>query len=84
MYYTVLFSINFLLVGLVLGWLGADKYREFITYTTHEFDELFEANPHPELFDKDGKLNKGDYMYINFDLGYNPDEFDPEDIIEEG
>lgn len=84
MYYTVLFSINFLLVGVVIGWLGSDKYREFVNHTTHEFDELFQANPHPELFDKDGKLNKGDYMYINFDLGYDPDEFDPEDIIEEG
>ena len=80
--YTILFSVNFLLVGLVLGWFGAEKYREFINKTSHEFDELFKTNPHPELYDKDGKLNKGEYMYINFDLGYDPDEFDPEDIIE--
>jgi len=47
----------------------------------HEFDELFEKNPHPELFDNDGSLNRGEYMAINFDLGYDPDEFDPEDIM---
>ena len=33
MYYTILFSINFLLVGLVLGWFGAEKYREFVNKT---------------------------------------------------
>ena len=35
-------------------------------------------------FDKDGKVNKGEYMFVKFDPGYDADESDPEDIVEEG
>ena len=81
MVFTVLFSVLFLTVGFIMGWMGNEKYTALLTHESHEFDQLFEENPHPELYDKNGKLNKGEYMYMTFDLGYDPDEFDPEDII---
>ena len=39
----------------------------------HEFEDLFQNNPHPELFDAEGNLDRGEYMVINF-----PPDFDPE------
>ncbi len=78
--YTVLFSVLFLIVGVLGGWFAAERYIALITATTHEFEELFEENPHPELFDKDGNLHRGDYTVINFEPGYE-DKFNPEDLI---
>jgi hypothetical protein len=80
--YTVLFSVLFLIVGVLGGWFAAERYIAFITATTHEFEELFEQNPHPEIFDKDGNLHRGDYTVISFDPGYDPELFDPDDIID--
>jgi len=76
----VIISLLCLIVGVTSGWFFSEKYWEFMSVEKHEFDELFEKNPHPELFDNDGSLNRGEYMAINFDLGYDPEEFDPEDI----
>lgn len=81
---TTLFSILFILVGGLIGWLASEKYTEFTTKQIHDFEELFTENPHPEIFDKDGKINRGEYMSINFDLGYDPEDFDPEDLTAEG
>lgn len=69
---TLLFSIISLLVGFTLGWLGAERYLALLEFNRHEFDDLFVKNPHPELFDDDGNLDKGEYMFVNFDLGYDP------------
>jgi hypothetical protein len=80
---SVIICILSLIVGITAGWFFADKYRELVEVESHEFDELFENNPHPELYDKNGKLHRGDYMLINFELGYDPSEFDSEDIMEE-
>ena len=82
--YTLLFSILFGVVGFILGWLGNERYFTYMMKEQHEFDDLFAENPHPEIYDKDGNINKGDYMFVNFDLGYDPEGFTPEDIIEEG
>ena len=71
-----------LLLGFTMGWLSSERYVALMTYQRHDFEELFEKNPHPELFDNDGKLDRGEYMNIMFDPGYDPDEFDPEDIHE--
>ena len=79
--YTILFSILFLTVGVIGGWFAAERYIAYMTYERHDFEELFEENPHPELFDKDGKLNRGDYLTLNFEPGYDPENFSPEDII---
>ena len=73
-----------LIIGFVTGWLTSERYIAFMTHIEHDFEELFEKNPHPELFDGDGELDRGDYMMITFEPGYDPDEFDPEDIHEEG
>ena len=70
----------FLLNGILLGWIGAERYIAFLAKTRHEYEELFEENPHPELYGKDGKINRGDYMSIVFDPGFDPKDFDPEDI----
>ena len=72
--YTVLFSIVFLAIGLIIGWQGAERYIAFLQFREHDYEELFEKNPHPELFDKDGKLNRGDYISLGFDPDFNPDE----------
>ena len=84
MVFTLLFSVLFATLGFIVGWIGNEKYTALLQRETHEFDELFEENPHPEIFDKNGNVNKGEYMFVKFDLGYDPEEFDPEDIIEEG
>jgi hypothetical protein len=70
-------------LGFVTGWLSNERYTAFISFVEHDHEELFQKNPHPELYDDEGNLNRGEYMHITFDPGYNPDEFDPEDIIEE-
>jgi hypothetical protein len=79
----ILFSEAFLILGGVVGWIGAEKFIDYRDRTRHVFEDLFEENPHPEIYDDDGKINRGDYLLINFDPGYDPDEFDPEDIIED-
>ncbi len=50
-------------------------------HTEHEHEQLFKENPHPELFDKDGEINRGDYITMMFDPGFDPDEWDPETDI---
>ena len=72
-----------LVMGLVVGWLAAERYVAFMQHTEHDFEELFKKNPHPELFDNEGKLERGDYMAINFDVGFDPEKWDPETDIHE-
>lgn len=81
--YALLFSITSLLTGFILGWLGAERYLALLHFDQHEFDELFAKNPHPELFDKDGNLDKGEYMFIDFEFGYDPDLPFEEDMIDD-
>ena len=71
-----------LLLGFLFGWLSSEKYTAFLLKESHEFDELFEENPHPEIFKSNGEIYKGEYMNVRFDLGYDPDEFEPDDIVE--
>ena len=79
-----LFSFLFLIVGLVAGWMGAERYIAFMQHTEHEHEKLFKENPHPELYGKDGDLDRGEYITMVFDPGFDPDEWDPEnDITEE-
>ena len=78
-----LFSIVFLLVGFVIGWLGSERYQALLAFEPHGYEELFEQNPHPEIFQKDGSIYRGDYAVVNFELGYDPEEFEPEDIFED-
>ncbi len=75
-----LFSILFLFVGVIGGWFIADKYNEFRDAREHDFEELFEKNPHPEIYDKDGNIDRGDYTALTFELGYDPEEWEPEDL----
>lgn len=82
-YITVLFSLVFLIVGVVAGWLGAERYLALMTHEDHDFEELFQENPHPEIFNSKGEINRGEYYCVNFDLGYDADDFDPTDITEE-
>ncbi len=54
-------------------------------HTEHDHEELFQKNPHPELFDEDGNLDRGDYTTITFDPGFDPDNWDPlTDIMLDG
>lgn len=82
-YIFILFSILFLFVGLLGGWFFSDKYREFMEHERHALEDLFEQNPHPELYDEDGEIDRGDYYVINFEPGYDTDLFSPDDISEE-
>ena len=70
-----------LIVGIVAGWMGAERYIAFMQHTEHDFEELFKKNPHPELFDDDGKIDRGDYTTITFDPGFDPEKWDPETDI---
>jgi hypothetical protein len=79
---TILFTEVALILGVIVGWLSAERFHDFMEKTRHHYEELFEKNPHPELYDEDGELDRGDYMVINFDPGYDPDQFDPEDLQE--
>lgn len=80
--YTILFSEVFLIVGLLVGWIASERFLYYKEQNRHHFEELFEENPHPEIYDDEGQINRGEYMSLNFEPGYDPDEFDPEDIIE--
>lgn len=71
-----------LLLGFTVGWLSSERFSAYLAFESHEYDELFEKNPHPELFDSDGQLNRGEYINLVFDPGYDPDKFDPDDIQE--
>ena len=79
---SALISILFLSVGLIIGWLGAERYMALMQFEEHEFENLFHENPHPEIYDSNGDINRGEYMLLTFDLGYDPSEFDEEDICE--
>jgi len=79
---TILFSELFLIVGVIGGWIASERFHDYMERKAHPHDELFEQNPHPELFDKDGEIIKGEYVSLNFEPGYDPDEFDPEDLYE--
>ena len=74
-------SLLCIAVGFVAGWLGAERYIAFMQHTEHDFEELFRENPHPEIFKKDGKIERGDYLAINFDPNFDPEEWDPETDI---
>ncbi len=76
-----LFSFLFLIVGFVAGWLSAERYLAFMDHERHDFEELFEQNPHPEIY-QEGKIYRGDYTAISFEPGFDPDQFNPDtDII---
>ena len=79
---TILISEAFLILGVVVGVIASERYRAIMDKNRHPHEELFEQNPHPELFNDDGTLNRGDYMSLNFEPGYDPDQFDPEDLYE--
>jgi hypothetical protein len=81
--FTILFSAVFLILGIVVGWISAEKFFAYIQQEPHQFENLFEDNPHPELFNKKGELDRGEYMVVNFELGYNPEEFSPDDVTED-
>lgn len=81
--YTILFSEVFLILGVVTGWIAAERFIAYMHKERHHFEDLFEENPHPEIYNDKGKINRGEYITLNFDPGYDPDEFDPEDITED-
>ena len=81
---TFILSEVFLVVGFILGWVFSEKFQDYMAKSRHHFEELFEENPHPELYDDEGNLNRGDYLTLNFEPGYDPETFDPEDLYEEG
>ena len=68
-----LFSILFAVVGSIVGWLACERYLAYHTYEPHDYEDLFENNPHPELYDANGEIDRGQYFVINF-----PPDFDPE------
>ena len=77
---TALLSVLFLLVGFILGWLGNERYTALMCIEEHDYDELFEKNPHPECYDEDGKLDRGDYLTIvmedDFEMEMDEDEYE--------
>jgi len=76
-----LFSFLFLLVGFIGGWMGAERYTAFMQHIEHDFETLFKKNPHPELYDDEGKLDRGEYITMVFDPDFDPEQWDPETDI---
>jgi len=68
--YTVLFSVLFLLVGLTIGWMVNEKYLTITEVNRHEYEDLFQKNPHPEIFDSNGDVDRGDYYTLFIDPAY--------------
>tara|TARA_B100000427_G_C15463918_1_gene575345 strand:+ start:184 stop:456 length:273 start_codon:yes stop_codon:yes gene_type:complete len=79
---TLLFSFAFLSIGLIGGWLGAERFLTYMNTERHDFEDLFQNNPHPELFDSEGNIDRGDYMAITFEPGFDPENFNPDEDIE--
>ena len=80
---TLFLSVEFaLILGVTAGWFASEKFQEYLAKERHAFQELFDENPHPELFKADGSIDKGEYVSLNFEPGYDPEDFDPEDIVE--
>ena len=77
-----LFTMLFLPVGIVIGWIAHENFMNYVEEKAHPFNDIITQNPHPELFDDKGKVIGNDYMALTFDLGYDPSEFEPEDIQE--
>ena len=77
---TALSGTLFLLIGGMLGRLGAERYLALLTHQRHEYENLFDENPHPEIYDKKGKINREDYMAITFDPGFKLEDYEPGDI----
>ena len=69
-----------LLIGGVIGWMVQAMFTAYLNHERHDYEELFEKNPHPELFDSDGEVYRGEYMNVNFEPGYDPDDFEPGDV----
>ena len=78
---TAVLSVLSIILGFTVGWLANERSMAYMTFQRHDFEELFEKNPHPELFDDEGNLDRGDYTMITFEPGYDPDDFEPEDIF---
>ena len=78
-----LISFLFLVVGFISGWVGAERYIAFMQHMEHDFEELFKENPHPEIFNKDGEVDRSDYITLTFDPGFDPEEWDPSTDIRE-
>ena len=72
--FIVLFSILFLTLGVMVGFVANEKWNQYLAKEKHEFEDLFQENPHPELYDSEGNLNRGTYMAISFEPGFDPDE----------
>ena len=72
--------LTVLMVGMVIGWVVQAMFTAHLNHVRHDYEELFENNPHPELFDKEGELYRGEYMNVTFEPGYDPDDWDPGDV----
>ncbi len=72
--------LTVLMVGLVLGWIGQAMFTAHLNFVRHEYEDLFEKNPHPELLDEDGEVYRGEYMNVSFEPGYDPEDWDPSDV----
>lgn len=77
-----LFTMLFLPLGIAIGWIAHETFMTHLTEKEHPFNDIITQNPHPELFDKNGKVIGDDYMALTFDLGYNVEDWDPDDISE--
>lgn len=69
-----------LLIGTVIGWIVQAMFTAHLNHVRHDFEELFENNPHPEIYNDKGELYRGEYMNVTFEPGYDPEDFDPEDV----
>jgi hypothetical protein len=68
--FTVMFSVMFLMLGLVGGWI----------FKQYQIERIYGIrNIHPEFFDNNGNIIPDEVLAISF----NPDYFDDEEECEE-
>lgn len=76
----IIFTEIALILGIVAGWLGSERFHDYMMKSRHHFEELFEKNPHPECYDEKGKLNRGEYLTIvvedDFEMEMDEDEYE--------
>ncbi len=67
--FTTLFSIMFLFVGGMLGWLAKQ----------HFYEKNYVAYTHPEMFDENGNVIPDEILAVRFENDYDDNEDEEDD-----
>ena len=74
-----LFSEVFLILGFLGGWIASERFHDYMMKERHHYEELFDSNPHPEIFNEEGEVYRGDYLAVTLDPNYVEEDDDWEE-----